>query len=215
MTRKINKERVVTWNENFERDSGWSTDKHQIIKDKEANIINSFFDKYNFNNLKVLELGCGDGYVGNKILKSNSKIKCWIFTDLLGKCISKTKILVKDKRASFYIFDAYAIEKFKTDFNSIVSTGYASVASYENILPLVSKRLNKGDILICDFINHLSFPLLPNIVKTFSKYINGKIYHVGKFGIEKYFKKYNMKLIELKYVQSNVIGPIICLFQKI
>ncbi len=208
------KNRINKWRTNALESNFWSTSGHQKIKSLEAQIISSYLTDLGIQ--KILELGSGDGVVGCRILNINRDIKTWVFSDLLEECIQVTKKNCHDKRATFKIIDAHDLNSFfkMSSIECIVSTGYASVASYKEVISPIAKILRPGGFLIADFINHLSIPLLPKFFHNLMQYRNRNNYHLGPIGIREHFQQYNLRLVNTTFVENIFSGPFISVFQK-
>jgi ubiquinone/menaquinone biosynthesis C-methylase UbiE len=220
------------WKENLKIYNYWDDQKARKTQKLEADRIWKWLKNSKFKNFNILEIGCGNGYLAqvliSKLLENNKKFK-YLLTDLISECLKyseKKCSFTSNKNVSFGQLDVYKIsKKYKRDSQQIIiSTGFASAASYKKAVPEISKVLKKNGILICDFINHLS-PLvfLPSLLKSPISLIrkinsinnpSSKNYHFGIVGIEKYFLKHNLKLIKVKYI-GLMDNPILILFKKI
>jgi len=224
--------KMQDWGKISEQNSHWNSNKARKIQEKEARIIIKWLRDLKLLNYNILEVGCGNGYVGLKIsdyfLKEKIEFKYYL-TDLIPNCIEKTKENFANLKAHepvrFGVLDVYKMDKTlgpKTQ-EIIISTGFASAATYKNAVPIVSNSLKKGGVLICDFVNNFS-PILflsniPRSIsriinnKKYAKDVNSKYYHFGKIGIKEYFQKYDLKLIDMKYI-GVLKNPIVAIFKK-
>ncbi|EKD48012.1 MAG: hypothetical protein ACD_65C00165G0001 [uncultured bacterium] len=211
------------WLEAFIKHHRWDGDKAKKIQELEARNICKWLLDLDLQKYDVLEIGCGNGYLGKMIIKEladKKKVFTYHFTDLLEECIDTTKKTlegVPNGNIKFDTLDVYKInEKIKPRSQGIIiSTGFASAASHKDAVPLVSETLREGGILICDFINHLS-PIL--FIMQLPKYIlnctkRSKSYHFGKIGIKKFFRSSNLELLKSKTISFRR-NPILCMFKK-
>ncbi|MFA6527988.1 MAG: methyltransferase domain-containing protein [Candidatus Gracilibacteria bacterium] len=220
------------WGKISEQNDHWNSNKAKKIQEKESQVIIKWLKDLNLLNYNILEVGCGNGYVGLKIsdyfLKEGIKFEYYL-TDLIPNCLEKAKENFADltSRGSvkFGILDVYKIDKIlgAQTQEIIISTGFASAATYKDAVPVVSRSLKKGGVLICDFINNFSPVLfLSNIPrsisriinnKKYAKDVNSKYYHFGKIGIKEYFRKYDLELVDMKYI-GVLKNPIVAIFKK-
>ena len=217
---------IKKWQLTLQRDKIWDTPHHRKIQKSEAAVILKWLIDLDLAKYEILEIGCGNGYVAKIIIdefQRNNIEFTYQLTDLLPECIDRAKeelaTIKHGNNISFSTLDAYALDKsYPENSQSIViSTGFASAASYKDVVPLVSKILKPDGILICDFVNHFSPVIFLSkfhlLLKYFAKSKLSKHYHFGKLGIQKYFGANNLNLKKTKTV-SVVRNPLICMFNK-
>lgn len=202
---------VKIWRSNFDRDQHWSTPAHQRIKKKEARKISVLLRSYGIDS--VLELGCGDGFLGSQVLLQNNQIRNWTFSDILPESLELARKNSHDPRARFLLLDAAKLKK--KNLECIISTGYASVATYREIIPVVAKSLRHEGVLVVDFINHLAIKNLPHIHKNLANFQSGKSYHFSFKGIEQKFKNEDLQLVKYIYIDYPWQNPFLAVFRKI
>jgi len=120
-------------------------------------------DKNNFK--KVIEIGCGSGYLSKYILEKNKKIKSIIINDINPYAIKCAMNNIKDSRALFYIGDGIKkIKGQKFDLmicnppyvprpNSIDDNPYEGINLLNHLVHEGQKYLNPGGIIITNVSN--------------------------------------------------------------
>ena len=220
------------WEKASRENNYWDSAKARKIQKAESKIIIKFLKKLKLQKYNILEIGCGNGYVGHEIIKWLLKENLdftYHFTDLLPSCLEKTKKNLLDlniaDKIKYSTLDVYKADKIFGSHTQdiVVSTGFASAASYKNAIPIVSKILKPNGILISDFINHLSpWVFLPNIGKFKSRLFsckkhakdpNSKYYHFGRLGLKEYFENHDLQLLKIKTVRPQR-NPLIAMFKK-
>lgn len=219
------------WGLAFEKHKQWNGSRARKIQKKEAEIIIKWLKDLDLPRYQILEIGCGNGYLGEIIIKELLKEKIqftYHFTDLLPQCINLTRknleyISIKNN-VEFNTLNVYEADKVlgKNSQNIIISTGFASAATYQEAVPIVSSILKKNGILICDFVNHLSpflfITQLPHSIFRLFKYLkngnDGNPYHFGKLGVNRYFKLNGLRMMDKKSI-SYKRNPLICMFKKL
>ena|SRR3989339_27056 len=220
------------WEETSKENQYWDSVKMRKIQEKEAKLMIKWLKKLNRGNYRITEVGCGNGYLGLKIcefLTEENKEFSYCLTDLVPECIEKAKKTFADfnkkEDVDFKQLNVYEIDKLlgANSQDIMISTGFASAATYKDAVPAVARSLKKDGILICDFINHFSPGVfLRNIPKSISrltrnkKYANdanSKYYHFGRIGIGAYFERYDLELLEIKHV-GLLHNPIVAIFKK-
>lgn len=220
------------WETISKQNSYWDSEKAKKIQKTESRIIIKWLKDLKLPRYDILEIGCGNGYVGREIadwLLSEGLEFTYHLTDLLPTCLEKTKENFSDFAArdkiKYSLLDIYEADKILGEKSQkiIISTGFASAASYKNAIPITSKLIENGGILISDFINHFS-PLvfLLNGKKSFTRLVNlkkhmndpnSKYYHFGRKGIKEYFGSHGLDLIKMKTVGLRR-NPLIAMFRK-
>lgn len=218
---------VRKWKKAFREHNKWNGRSARRVQKLEAKIILKWLTKLDRAEYRILEIGCGNGLVGRTIiegLKKSGKVFSYHFTDLLNECIELTKKTIgnleQESDIKLSLLDVYEADESlgENTQDIIVSTGFASAASYRGSVPMISKILKEDGILICDFVNHLSpFLLLRRPHYLFQYLFNSKSpldsYHFGIIGIRNFFKNHDLVL-----VQSDTLTwkrtPLLCMFQK-
>jgi SAM-dependent methyltransferase len=182
----------------------------------------------NYDSYSILEIGCGTGYLGKLIieglLKSNKAVE-YEFSDLLPECIRLSKEMVKELesktcRIRFRVLDVYEIEeKLMPGSQSIIlSTGFASAATYVNAVPKVAQVLDKNGVLICDFVNNFSPLLFLNLPLFFRNFLGflwkKKPYFFGKLGLKSYFGSHQLEIVRSQTLNWKR-NPILMQFKKV
>lgn len=210
----------------------WDSQKAKAIQQKEAEIISHWLKGLNLPSLDILEVGCGNGFLGKLIIQDLIKQKkkfSYCFTDLIPECLNKTKVTLgrfgKLPQVSCEQLDVYQIDKKleKESQQIIISTGFAAAATYKQAVPKVARVLQRGGILICDFVNHFSpavwLPQPLSVVKLLLKFRKesqdpaGKRYHIGRIGIKECFKKFGLTIGDMTSVGWRR-NPLLVLFTK-
>ncbi len=198
------------WVENYYKHNYWNSSKSRGVQEKESQVIINWLLALKRQHYNILEVGCGNGYVGaliSQALQNNGLSVNYHATDLIPECIEQTKkefsLHHVDKGALFSTVDVYTIDKQlgKETQEIIISTGFVSAATYKEAVPKIFRVLKPGGILICDFVNHLSpfvllscFPsMISSLPHRFRQIHNSKsdTYHVGSVGIKEYFMQHN------------------------
>ncbi|HEX9608833.1 MAG TPA: methyltransferase domain-containing protein [Candidatus Paceibacterota bacterium] len=215
------------WKASFERFSGWNTLKQRRVQKREAQVIAAWLLSLRLPRYDILEVGCGNGHLGRIIadtLAAQRVSFSYHFSDLLPACIAKAKEEMRSapysEYVSFSVLDVYRADKVLGERSQsvIISTGFASAATYRDAVPAIARALKEDGVLICDFVNHLSpFVFLSQpfaSVRALRRYINGvEGYHFGIHGIRRYFGSNGLGMVRsgvLRWRQN----PLLCMFQK-
>ncbi len=217
------------WRGEFLRFGGWSTPSQRRIQALEARRVAHWLLERNLVHYPIIEIGCGDGFVGLciiRILQKHGKTFSYHFTDLLPECIDAAQKNVAGaglpvQGVQFSTLDIFCARKTLglSSCAIIVSTGFASAATYKDAVPEVVALLQPGGILIADFVNHLSlFSVLLSpwqSVLRFREYLKstGKYYHFGILGIRDFFGENGLHLVRHSALRMRR-NPILCMFEK-
>lgn len=223
---------IEKWKQAFKDYAGFDSDKSRQVQQMESQIIIKWLGDLKLPRYDILEVGCGNGYLGFLIsswLLENERDFLYHFTDLLPEAIELTRKVAsafpKPASLKFNILDVYKLEETlgRESQDIIISTGYAAAATYKNAVPIVANSLKLQGILICDFINQLSLPVfMQNIPKSLKMRYSikqhlrdpeSKYYQFGKTGIAEYFDMHGLRLMKMEYVGLKR-NPIIAMFQK-
>ena len=210
----------------------WDTEKARKIQRRESQKIIQWLLDLRLSKYQILEVGCGNGYLGSLIISVLHKHKLVVtyqFTDLVEECLKKTEKqlgkLLNRRGISIKKLDVYLIDKILGPESQeiIISTGFAAAATYKQAVPRVAKALKPEGILICDFVNHLSLPIF---MMNFWKFIhrikvvkNGisascsNSYHFGKAGIREYYSLHDLELKKISTI-GWMKNPLLAMFQK-
>jgi len=193
------------WRRAFFKSESWNSPKAQKVQKIEAEIALQWLLGMGLERYDILEIGCGGGSFGYAVvsyLLAQGIPYSYCFSDIVPECIEQAKIKMADLNqtggVTYRILDVFTLDK-AIDCSSqdiIISTGYASAATYKDAVPVVSRVLKPEGVLICDFINHFS-PLLmaQKFPGSFSQALNAlrgkgssspKHYHFGRLGIKNY-----------------------------
>ena len=156
---------------------------------------------------RLLDLGCGFGEI-DILLAQNTGFN-------ITSCdISETAIKTAQKniekaglahRIKIEEGDVYNLKYPSKSFDVVLSFGYVSAATYPGVQKEVARVLKPGGVLICDFINCLSFYKLFNTFKRVFK--KQRIpYYVFLTGIRRKFEKEGL-IFEKQYL-FNTYPPI-------
>jgi ubiquinone/menaquinone biosynthesis C-methylase UbiE len=155
---------------------------------------------------RLLDIGCGFGKIDILLAKnSNFNITgCDISDIALESAQNNIREADLDNRIKIEKADVYNLKYPDNFFDVILSFGYVSAATYRGVQKEVARVLKPGGLLICDFINCLSFykffPTLKNFL--FKK----KPYFFSLAGIKRRFEKEG--LIFEKQVFFNTYPPL-------
>jgi SAM-dependent methyltransferase len=148
-------------------------------------------------NGNLLDIGCGFGEIDILLAKKTNFKITGIDISKNALNIFNEKILKKELTNKINIEegDVYNLKYPDNYFDIILSFGYVSAATYNDVQKEVYRVLKPGGILICDFINELSFYKFLNTLK---RTLKGKRipYFINSSGIRNEFEKNNLILKE-------------------
>jgi ubiquinone/menaquinone biosynthesis C-methylase UbiE len=158
--------------------------------------------------IKMLDIGCGYGEI-TALLSKNTAFEITAI-DISPTALKAAAAKDTTKRVKFQLDDIYNLS-FPTDtFDIIVSFGYTSAASYQNVQPELRRVLKPNGLCLIDFrALSLYFFMFP---KKLIKHIKESSYAAGLFGVKKYFKKHDLKLI--KTVKMATFPPLGNIFKE-
>lgn len=172
-----------------------------------------YFEGLKDLNIKILEIGCGNGINAFELYKLSDNIEYWGFDldcESIKTAQNLSKFLGYDKHAHFYCEDAIkASFKFNEKFDFILLIDFLEhLKNPEEILSKISPLLNKDSIFI------VSVPT-PNYKKIFGEDFHYKMGHV-KNGyylkeIENLFETINYKIVDFSY-NTGLFSEIGCFF---
>ena len=143
---------------------------------------------------RALDIGCGFGEIDILLAKNTDFqiVGCDISEGAI-KTAKENVIKAKlENRIQIEENDVYKLKYPDESFDVVLSFGYVSAATYPEVQKEVARVLKPGGILICDFINCLSFYKLFN---TIGRILKKKIpYYVSSAGIRREFKKAGLVL---------------------
>ncbi len=219
---------ISKWRDAFDRFGSWDTDRQRKVQEREARVILGWLLELGLDRYDILEIGCGNGRVGECIVQGFLERGIdfsYCFSDLLLESVERARSNLAHfsdpDKLSFRTLDVFDAETVlgKASQHIIVSTGFVSAATQRLAIPIVASLLEKGGVLIGDFINHFSpavFLSRPvSSIMGVWKYIKGtgKSYHLGIFGIRSAFGAVGLTLERSRTIRLRR-NPIICMFRK-
>jgi len=225
---------TTKWREMTRKFSHWDTPHQRAVQTAEASLVATWLLEHNLSHYDILEIGCGNGQFGATIVEKLKQAQTsynYHFTDFLPECIeytkSKTQSQLSDSQLQYSVLDVYNIDQSLPPASQsiILSTGFASAATYKDAVPKVASVLKQDGLLICDFVNHSSpIKLLAHPIKSFRRFFKlqsslkvnqtpAGIYHFGAFGLREFFDAHGLTLTKQTTIgwQRN---PLICEFKK-
>lgn len=152
---------------------------------------------------KLLDIGCGFGEI-DILLAQNTDFEIIGF-DFARKAVDIAKANVKkaglESRIKIGEGDVYQLNYPDNFFDAVVSFGYVSAATFPGAQKEIARILKPGGILICDFINCLSFY---KILLTLKRFLRGqKIpYYVTLAGIKHEFTKGGFVFLDQRFFNT-------------
>lgn len=146
---------------------------------------------------RILDIGCGFGEI-DVILAQNTDfeiIGCDISEIAIGAARENIRRANLENRIKIEEGDVYSLKYPDGYFDVVLSFGYVSAATYPEVQREVSRVLKPGGILICDFINCLSFYKIFNTFKRIVKKQDVP-YYVSLAGIRREFKKADLAFFD-------------------
>ncbi len=144
---------------------------------------------------RVLDVGCGFGEI-DILLAQNTDFNI-TGCDISGIAVKTAQENIKkaglNRRIKIEKGDVYHLKYPSKSFDVVLSFGYVSAATYPGVQKEIARVLKPGGVLICDFINCLSFYKL---LSTFKRVLKKQEipYYVSLAGIRREFKKANLTL---------------------
>jgi predicted O-methyltransferase YrrM len=216
------------WKKQFDDFKAWDTPRQRSVQEREARVIVSWLVGLKAPRYDILEIGCGNGLVGKRIIEGLIAAGAdfsYCFSDLLPQCLETSRLTLgeaaRDPRISFITLDVYEADAVlkKGSQQIIISTGFASAATYRAAVPVVAALLREGGMLIADFVNILSpvvffarpIELTKQLIATVRG--SGSAYHMGHIGIKKFFAQHGLSLVACRSLRLRR-NPIMCMFTK-
>jgi SAM-dependent methyltransferase len=139
---------------------------------------------------RALDIGCGFGEI-DVLLAQNTGFQI-IGCDISEIAVSIAKENVRkanlENRINIEENDVYGLKYPDNYFDVVFSFGYVSAATYPEVQKEVARVLKPGGVLICDFINCLSFyKILGTLRRVVKK--QEMPYYISSAGIRREFKK--------------------------
>ena len=167
--------------------------KYKLNSSKEATFIltvkNALELLKNKRKGQMLDIGCGFGEIDILLAQSTDfEITGFDITERAVK-IAKENIRKADlsDRIKIEEGDIYKLKYPNNYFDVAVSFGYVSAATYPGVQKEIARVLKPGGILICDFINCLSFYKLFGSLRRVIR--NDHPYYLSLGGIRREFEK--------------------------
>jgi len=152
---------------------------------------------------KILDIGCGFGEI-DILLAQNSNFDitaCDISEIALRNAQENIKREGLSNRIKVEEGDVYNLKYPDGFFDIVLSFGYVSVATYPGVQKEVVRVLKPGGILICDFINCLSFyKLFSSLKRALRK--KEFPYYISLNGIRREFKKEGLIFLEQSFFNT-------------
>ncbi len=219
---------VPKWEALFRSFGGWNTARQRCVQEHEGRQIAAWLLELDRNAYNIVEIGCGNGYVGYTIISqllAAKKDVTYCFSDLLPQCLDAARAAVSElgasARISFRQVDVYTIDQSfaPESVDIVVSTGFVSAATYRDAVPHVVRVLKPGGLFIADFINHLS-PLIV-LRHPISSLRNlwlhlagrGEGYHCGMLGLSDFFLAHGLTMLRHRTFRIRR-NPLLCMFEK-
>ncbi len=165
--------------------------------------------------LRVLDLGCGDGHISELIKRQADSPTRWrvigVDHSLVGLTGNKS---LSPRAVNICVASATALPFRDGEFDAVVSFGYASVASYYKpaIQIEVARVLKEGGVLISDFQNMLSLYWLlrpGKLIKQWRRFRGWDkrkpTYFLGTFGVARYFGRFGLTVMDVVF--TNCFPP--------
>ncbi len=152
---------------------------------------------------KVLDIGCGFGEIDILLAKnSNFEIIGCDISEIAVKSAQNNVLQAGlSDRIKIEEGDVYKLNYPDASFDIALSFGYVSAATYQGVQKEVSRILKPEGILICDFINCLSFYKIFNTLKKFVKF-NRIPYFITLSKIKREFEKYGLVFEAQKFFNT-------------
>jgi SAM-dependent methyltransferase len=158
--------------------------------------------------VRVLDLGCGDGEI-TELLLADPRLDV-VALDLSAEALvqlrSRRTASARDRLRSVR-GSAYELPFRDRAFDAVVSFGYASAASYDDVEREVARVLRPNGIAVVDFANPSLYHWVADARGTLRWYRRFRSsadaqYHFGRRGLARHFRPAGLVLEAVRYVNA-------------